>query len=233
MRKKKKRRTSTLRRELNLSAQKFGFYFCQEFVIDWKNATGYFVSDLIKSDQLPTPNWSLRCSTRVYPVTTNELTCDLNPGEVDHSEAPNRVLLGKLYLFSRLGRKAIQGSLNNAWSSLVGWSWKEREDGLLQFTFQSSWDADNVLLRRPWLVCGHLLVLMPWPSWLTPSEVVFDQTPLWVRLKSIPPFYWNKTNLQELAGKVSASYELPRHIEKISKEGPSAWALCDSEPLST
>ncbi|KAF4369793.1 hypothetical protein G4B88_022178 [Cannabis sativa] len=152
-------------------------------------------------------------------VTTNELTCDLNPGEVDHSEAPNRVLLGKLYLFSRLGRKAIQGSLNNAWSSLVGWSWKEREDGLLQFTFQSSWDADNVLLRRPWLVCGHLLVLMPWPSWLTPSEVVFDQTPLWVRLKSIPPFYWNKTNLQELAGKVSASYELPRHIEKNFKRG--------------
>ncbi|KAF4377518.1 hypothetical protein F8388_025009 [Cannabis sativa] len=152
-------------------------------------------------------------------VTTNELTCDLNPGEVDHSEAPNRVLLGKLYYFSRLGRKAIQGSLNNAWSSLVGWSWKEREDGLLQFTFQSSWDADNVLLRRPWLVCGHLLVLMPWPSWLTPSEVVFDQTPLWVRLKSIPPFYWNKTNLQELAGKVSASYELPRHIEKFFERG--------------
>ncbi|KAF4391741.1 hypothetical protein G4B88_005627 [Cannabis sativa] len=152
-------------------------------------------------------------------VTTNEITCDLHPGEVDHSETPNRVLLGKLYCFSRLGRKAIQGSLNNAWSSLEGWSWKEREDGLLQFTFQSSFDADNVLLRRPWLVCGHLLVLMPWPSWLTPEEVVFDQTPLWVRLKSIPPFYWNKTNLQELAGKVSAVYELPRHIEKNFERG--------------
>ncbi|KAF4378713.1 hypothetical protein F8388_006164 [Cannabis sativa] len=152
-------------------------------------------------------------------VTTNEITCDLHPGEVDHSETPNRVLLGKLYCVSRLGRKAIQGSLNNAWSSLEGWSWKEREDGLLQFTFQTSFDADNVLLRRPWLVCGHLLVLMPWPSWLTPAEVVFDQTPLWVRLKSIPPFYWNKTNLQELAGKVSAVYELPRHIEKNFERG--------------
>ncbi|KAF4365675.1 hypothetical protein F8388_007508 [Cannabis sativa] len=152
-------------------------------------------------------------------VTTNEITCDLHPGEVDHSETPNRVLLGKLYCVSRLGRKAIQGSLNNAWSSLEGWSWKEREDGLLQFTFQTSFDADNVLLRRPWLVCGHLLVLMPWPSWLTPAEVVFDQTPLWVRLKSIPPFYWNKTNLQELAGKASAVYELPRHIEKNFERG--------------
>ncbi|KAF4383850.1 hypothetical protein G4B88_016283 [Cannabis sativa] len=152
-------------------------------------------------------------------VTTNDITCDLHPGELDHSEAPNRVLLGKLFCVTRLGRKAIQGSLNNAWSSLEGWSWKEREDGLLQFTFQTSWDADNVLLRRPWLVCGHLLVLMPWPSWLTPAEVVFDQTPLWVRLKSIPPFYWNKTNLQELAGKVSASYELPRHIEKNFERG--------------
>uniref|UniRef100_A0A803NGW3 Zinc knuckle CX2CX4HX4C domain-containing protein n=1 Tax=Cannabis sativa TaxID=3483 RepID=A0A803NGW3_CANSA len=60
---------------------------------------------------------------------------------------------------------------------------------------------------------------MPWPSWLTPAEVSFDQTPIWVRLKSIPLFYWNKTNLQELAGKVSAVYELPRLIEKNFERG--------------
>ncbi|KAM6553867.1 hypothetical protein CsatB_014629 [Cannabis sativa] len=138
-------------------------------------------------------------------VTTKDLTCDLNPG--------------KLYCHTRLGRKAIFGSLNNAWSSLTGWSWKEREDGLLQFTFQTSFDVENVLIRRPWLVCGFVLVLMPWPSWLTPAEVSFDQSLIWVRLKSIPPFYWNKTNLQELAGKVSAVYELPRFIEKNFERG--------------
>ncbi|KAF4348893.1 hypothetical protein F8388_001733 [Cannabis sativa] len=81
-------------------------------------------------------------------VTTNELTLNLNPGEVD------------------LPEEHI-------------WRWEEREDGLLQFTFHSTTDADNVLLRRLWLVCGYLLVLMPWPSWLTPSEVKFDQTPIW------------------------------------------------------
>uniref|UniRef100_A0A803Q8E1 RNase H type-1 domain-containing protein n=1 Tax=Cannabis sativa TaxID=3483 RepID=A0A803Q8E1_CANSA len=152
-------------------------------------------------------------------VTTTELTCDLHPGEVDQNEEPSRILLGKLYCCSRLGRKAIHGSLKNAWSSLTGWSWKEREDGLLQFTFQSKFDAENVLLRRPWVVCGYLLVLMPWPSWLTPAEVVFDHSPIWVRLRSIPPFYWNRTNLQELAGKVSSSYELPKHIERNFERG--------------
>ncbi|KAF4352882.1 hypothetical protein F8388_002072 [Cannabis sativa] len=152
-------------------------------------------------------------------VTTKDITCDLHPGEVDHNEEPNRILLGKLYCCSRLGRKAIYGSLRNAWSSISGWSWKERDDGLLQFTFRSRFDAENVLLRRPWVVCGFLLVLMPWPSWLTPAEVAFDQTPIWVRLKSIPPFYWNKTNLQELAGKVSASYDLPKHIERNFERG--------------
>ncbi|KAF4348394.1 hypothetical protein F8388_000663 [Cannabis sativa] len=118
-----------------------------------------------------------------------------------------------------LGRKAIQGSLNNAWASISGWSWKERDDGLLQLSFRTSFDAENVLLRRPWLVCGYLLVLMPWPSWLTLEEVKFDHTPLWVRLNSIPSFYWNKTNLQEMAGKVSTVYELPRHIEKNFERG--------------
>uniref|UniRef100_A0A803QC21 Reverse transcriptase domain-containing protein n=1 Tax=Cannabis sativa TaxID=3483 RepID=A0A803QC21_CANSA len=152
-------------------------------------------------------------------VTTKDLTCDLNPGEVDRNEEPSRILLGKLYCHTRLGRKAIFGSLNNAWSSLTGWSWKEREDGLLQFTFQMSFDVENVLIRRPWLVCGFVLVLIPWPSWLTPAEVSFDQSLIWVRLKSIPPFYWNKTNLQELAGKVSAVYELPRFIEKNFERG--------------
>ncbi|KAF4369873.1 hypothetical protein F8388_011743 [Cannabis sativa] len=146
-------------------------------------------------------------------VSTKDLSYDLHPGEVDQNDEPSRILLGKIYCYSRLGPKAIHGSLRNAWNSLTGWSWKEREDGILQFTFQTRMDAENVLLRRPWLVCGHLLVLMPWPSWLSISEVVFDQTPIWVRLKSIPPFYWNKTNLKELAGKVSTSYELPRHIE--------------------
>ncbi|KAF4359783.1 hypothetical protein F8388_008345 [Cannabis sativa] len=152
-------------------------------------------------------------------VSTKDLSYDLHPGEVDQNDEPSRILLGKIYCYSRLGRKAIHGSLRNAWNSLTGWSWKEREDGILQFTFQTRMDAENVLLRRPWLVCGHLLVLMPWPSWLSISEVAFDQTPIWVRLKSIPPFYWNKTNLKELAGKVSTNYELPRHIENNFERG--------------
>ncbi|KAF4365220.1 hypothetical protein G4B88_000379 [Cannabis sativa] len=54
---------------------------------------------------------------------------------------------------------------------------------------------------------------MPWPSWLALSEVIFDKSPFWVRLSGIPPFYWNKTNLEELASKVSPNYKLPRYID--------------------
>uniref|UniRef100_A0A803QLQ2 DUF4283 domain-containing protein n=1 Tax=Cannabis sativa TaxID=3483 RepID=A0A803QLQ2_CANSA len=154
-----------------------------------------------------------------FQVSVEDITCDLHPGEVDPPNETCKIILGKLFCHTRLGRKAIQGSLNNAWASISGWSWIERDDGLLQFSSRTSFDAENVLLRRPWLVCGYLLVLMPWPSWLTPEEVKFDHTPLWVRLKSIPPFYWNKTNLQEMAGKVSTVYELPRHIEKNFERG--------------
>ncbi|KAF4351162.1 hypothetical protein G4B88_005260 [Cannabis sativa] len=46
---------------------------------------------------------------------------------------------------------------------------------------------------------------MPWPSWLTPTEVKFDRSPFWVRLSGIPPFYWNKTNLEELAARLGSS----------------------------
>ncbi|KAF4357191.1 hypothetical protein F8388_003338 [Cannabis sativa] len=54
---------------------------------------------------------------------------------------------------------------------------------------------------------------MPWPSWLTPAEVRFDKTPIWVHVESIPPFYWNLSNLKELASKASPVYELPNGIE--------------------
>ncbi|KAM6577643.1 hypothetical protein CsatB_029480 [Cannabis sativa] len=36
------------------------------------------------------------------------------------------------------------------------------------------WIPRMSLARRPWLVCGYLLVLMPWPSWLTPEEMAED-----------------------------------------------------------
>ncbi|KAF4353619.1 hypothetical protein G4B88_009347 [Cannabis sativa] len=152
-------------------------------------------------------------------VSVRDLTCHLNPGEVDPPDEPCKVILGKLYCHSRLGKKAILGSLDNTSASISGWSWKEREDGLFQFSFKSIFDVENVLLMRPWLVSGYLLVLMPWPSWLSPEEVKFDHTPIWVRLKSIPPFYWNKSNLQELASKVSSVYEFPRFIEKNFERG--------------
>ncbi|KAF4354375.1 hypothetical protein F8388_026184 [Cannabis sativa] len=54
---------------------------------------------------------------------------------------------------------------------------------------------------------------MPWPAWLSPAEVRFDKTPIWVRIESIPPFYWNLSNLKELASKASPVYELPPGVE--------------------
>ncbi|KAF4376140.1 hypothetical protein G4B88_004944 [Cannabis sativa] len=146
-------------------------------------------------------------------VTTEDLTYRLDPGEIDTQEPQGKILLGKLICKGKLGRTAIAGTLKKAWASFKGWSWKEDDDGIIHFTFATKEDAWNVLQRRPWIICGALLVIMPWPSWLAPSEVKFDKTPIWVRISSIPPFYWNKTNLEELAAKVSPNYKLPRYID--------------------
>ncbi|KAF4354439.1 hypothetical protein G4B88_010063 [Cannabis sativa] len=60
-----------------------------------------------------------------------------------------------------------------------------------------------------WRVIGY----NAWPAWLSPAEVRFDKTPIWVRIESIPPFYWNLSNLKELASKASPVYQLPPGIE--------------------
>ncbi|KAF4385210.1 hypothetical protein G4B88_026493 [Cannabis sativa] len=142
-----------------------------------------------------------------------QITFSLNPGEVDEPQETNQVLIGKILNRYKLGKAAIQGSLRLSWSAIKGWKWKEIEDGLIKFTFANRNDAMNVLARRPWFVCGSLMVLMPWPSWLTLSEIRFDKTPMWVRIESIPPFYWNLSNLQELASRASPVHELPQGIE--------------------
>ncbi|KAF4384300.1 hypothetical protein F8388_010491 [Cannabis sativa] len=146
-------------------------------------------------------------------IESNDITFSLNPGEVDEPQESNQVLLGKILSRHKLGKAAIQGSLRLSWNAIKGWKWKEIEDGLIQFTFANRNDAMNVLARRPWFVCGSLIVIMPWPSWLTPSEIRFDKTPMWVKVDSIPPFYWNLSNLKELASRASPVYELPQGIE--------------------
>ncbi|KAF4350832.1 hypothetical protein F8388_026539 [Cannabis sativa] len=143
----------------------------------------------------------------------DDITFSLNPGEVDEPQESNQVLIGKILSRYKLGKVAIQGSLRLSWSAIKGWKWKEIEDGLMKFMFANRSDAMNVLARRPWFVCGSLMVIMPWPSWLTPSEIRFDKTPMWVRIESIPPFYWNLSNLKELASRASPVYELPQGIE--------------------
>ncbi|KAF4350442.1 hypothetical protein F8388_009527 [Cannabis sativa] len=146
-------------------------------------------------------------------ISHNDITIALNPGEVDEPQEANQVLLGKIISRHRLGKAAIQGSLKLSWNAIKGWKWNEIESGIIQFTFANRADALNVLARRPWFVCGALLVIMPWPAWLSPAEVRFDKTPIWVRIESIPPFYWNLSNLKELASKASPVYELPPGIE--------------------
>ncbi|KAF4401731.1 hypothetical protein G4B88_000779 [Cannabis sativa] len=146
-------------------------------------------------------------------ISPDDITFTLNPGEVDEPQETNQVLLGKIIHRYKFEKAAIQGSLNLSWKAVKGWRWKEIEDGLLQFTFAKREDAMNVLARRPWFVCGALMVLMPWAAWLTPAEVRFDKTPMWVNVESIPPFYWNLSNLKEMAAKASPVYELPSGIE--------------------
>ncbi|KAF4385017.1 hypothetical protein F8388_010615 [Cannabis sativa] len=146
-------------------------------------------------------------------ISHDDITFALNPGEVDEPQEANQVLLGKIISRHRFGKAAIQGSLKLSWNAIKGWKWKELEDGIIQFTFARREDALNVLARRPWFVCRALIVIMPWPAWLSPTEVRFDKTPIWVHIDRIPPFYWNLSNLKELASKASPVYELPTGIE--------------------
>uniref|UniRef100_A0A803PH45 Reverse transcriptase domain-containing protein n=1 Tax=Cannabis sativa TaxID=3483 RepID=A0A803PH45_CANSA len=82
----------------------------------------------------------------------------------------------------KFGKAAIQGSLKLSWNAIKGWKCKEIGDGIIQFTFARREDALNVLARRPWFICGALIVIMPWPAWLSPSEVWFDKTPIEINL---------------------------------------------------
>ncbi|KAF4396369.1 hypothetical protein G4B88_019169 [Cannabis sativa] len=107
----------------------------------------------------------------VVQINQDDITFSLNPGEVDEPQEENKVLLGEIFSRYMLGKGAIQGSLKLSWNEIKGWKWKELEGWLLQLTFANRNDAMNELARRPWFVCGALLVIMPWPAWLTPAEV--------------------------------------------------------------
>ncbi|KAF4391473.1 hypothetical protein G4B88_005544 [Cannabis sativa] len=130
-----------------------------------------------------------------FRISHDDITFALNPGEVDEPQEANQVLLGKIISRHRFGNASIQGSLKLSWNAIKGWKRKEIGDGIIQFTFARREDALNVLARRPWFICGALIVIMPWPAWLSPAEVRFDKT------------HW------ELASKASPVFELPPGVE--------------------
>uniref|UniRef100_A0A803QHJ4 Reverse transcriptase domain-containing protein n=1 Tax=Cannabis sativa TaxID=3483 RepID=A0A803QHJ4_CANSA len=194
--------------------------------VDMKLPQGYTPKELVPPNAVVNQGYCIETSGSIMEpskfcdlfedsvqIAQDDITFALNPGEVDEPQEANQVLLGKIISRNRLGKAAIQGSLKLSWNAIKGWKWKEIEDGIIQFTFARREDAMNVLARRPWFVCGSLLVIMPWPTWLSPAEVKFDKTPIWVHIESIPPFYWNLSNLKELASKASPVYELPPGIE--------------------
>ncbi|KAM6576669.1 hypothetical protein CsatB_028506 [Cannabis sativa] len=117
-------------------------------------------------------------------ISHDDITFALNPGEVDEPQEANQVLLGKIISRHKFEKATIQGSLKLSWNAIKGWKWKDIGDGIIQFTFARREDALNVLARKPWFICGALIVIMPWPAWLSPSEVRRQRLKdLWLQYK--------------------------------------------------
>uniref|UniRef100_A0A803KWR0 DUF4283 domain-containing protein n=1 Tax=Chenopodium quinoa TaxID=63459 RepID=A0A803KWR0_CHEQI len=107
--------------------------------------------------------------------------------DVDESKEQLRlVLVGKLWTVKTFNVEAMKRTLLGIWRLDDNVAIKMVDTNLFVFQFFSEPDKNRIIEGSLWFFDGKLLVLKDIQGGEQPSEVVFDKSPMWIRLLDVP-----------------------------------------------
>jgi hypothetical protein len=92
----------------------------------------------------------------------------------------------------KINKEAFKSVLTRIWRTIDGIYFKEILDNLWIFEFEKDTDRRRVLDGRPWSYDRTLLVLNEVDGRVPPSQMKFNQTPIWVQIHDMPLACMNK-----------------------------------------
>ncbi|GAV88568.1 DUF4283 domain-containing protein, partial [Cephalotus follicularis] len=89
--------------------------------------------------------------------------------------------------------------LERKWGRVGRFTFHVMGKGAFLVKFENGQARDWVLDNGPWDVWGYHLALRPWSKSMACSLEDCKSIPVWVKLKNVPVFYWNKVGLSYIA----------------------------------
>ncbi|XP_021757945.1 uncharacterized protein LOC110722981 [Chenopodium quinoa] len=114
-----------------------------------------------------------------------------NEGGEGSTDFFRHALVGKLCTVKPFNVEAMKKTLSNVWGVTDDILIRSMDTNLFVFQFVKEKDKNRVIEGMPWFFDGKLMLLKDIQGEEQPSEVVFDRTPMWVRLYDVP---FNKRN---------------------------------------
>lgn len=117
-------------------------------------------------------------------------------------------LVSKLLSDKPLNKTGIWGAIYRSWHFVLALEMEEVEGDRFIFSFQSHVCKNRVLTQVPWNIRGFPLILKPWKSGETLSEVDLSFFPLWVQIHGLPIGQTTRAMAFEVASKVGNVLEV-------------------------
>ncbi|OMO70912.1 reverse transcriptase [Corchorus capsularis] len=98
-------------------------------------------------------------------------------------------VLGKLFSKRTPHLEGFRAAMFQAWKPNMGMRVREVGEKSFLFEFEDGVDRDRVLVTQPWKFQRSLLLLTEFDGLDQPEDIVFDVSPIWVRVFGLPPGY--------------------------------------------
>jgi hypothetical protein len=103
-----------------------------------------------------------------------------------------KCLVGRFGTPKKINKEAFKSVLTRIWRTTRGVFFKEILDNLWIFEFEKDTDRRRVLDGRPWTYDRTLLILNEVDGSVPPSQMSFNQTPIWIQIHDMPLACMNK-----------------------------------------
>lgn len=110
------------------------------------------------------------------------------------AEVVQWAVIGKVLSPSTVHAATIKGAMTPAWGNPCGLKIRmvgEKKHNLFIAEFGDKFTMERALEGSPWLVGKYAVILRGYDDRLIPSEIVFDNIDLWVRILNLPLGWMN------------------------------------------
>jgi hypothetical protein len=98
----------------------------------------------------------------------------------------SKCLVGRLGDGKKINKEAFKSVLTRIWHIRGHLFFKEIQDNLWLFEFSDEEDQRRVLEGRPWSYDRTLLILNVFDGKIPPSQMMFDNSPIWIQIHDMP-----------------------------------------------